>query len=191
MGKSYDTGATQEQINQFNNKPLVNVACSWAENNAVEMISNDGHKIFKINRVSPEQRSQIGFYGHKWYSENGKFCVVYSSIDTCETKSKCEENKKLGIDAKKRLYNLITNKQLDIDVKDMKKFIKHEFHNNCYLIYLKCYDFDKYGRVLGDIFKDENDTISYSSILVKERLAYIYGGKTKLTENDQLQLLKP
>jgi endonuclease YncB( thermonuclease family) len=120
-----------------------------------------------------------------------KIIIRLNDIDTCETKSKCEENKKLGIDAKKRLYNLITNKQLDIDVKDMKKFIKHEFHNNCYLIYLKCYDFDKYGRVLGDIFKDENDTISYSSILVKERLAYIYGGKTKLTENDQLQLLKP
>jgi endonuclease YncB( thermonuclease family) len=119
-----------------------------------------------------------------------KIIVRLNDIDTCETKSKCDENKKLGIDAKKRLYNLITDKELDIDNNAIKKYIKNEFLNNCYLIYLKCYDFDKYGRVLGDIYKNENDTISYSSILVKERLAYIYGGKTKLTEMEQIEKLK-
>jgi len=81
MGKSYDTGVTQEQINQFNSKPVVGVACSWVESNQVEMVRSDEHKIYKINRVSPEQRNQIGFYGQKWYSENGEFCVVYSSIE--------------------------------------------------------------------------------------------------------------
>ena len=117
-----------------------------------------------------------------------KIIVRLNNIDTCETKSKCEENKKLGMDAKKRIYNLITGKTADIDIN--KKSIKTELNNNCYLVYLKCYDFDKYGRVLGDIYKDENSDESFSSILIKEKLAYVYGGKTKLTEQEQIELLK-
>ena len=116
-----------------------------------------------------------------------KIIVRLNNIDTCETKSKCEENKNLGISAKKRLYNLITNKTIETND---KKLIKQELNDNCYLIYLKCYDFDKYGRVLGDIYKDENDNVSFSSILICEKLAYIYGGKTKLTEEEQIELLK-
>ena len=116
-----------------------------------------------------------------------KIIVRLNDIDTCETKSKCEENKNLGIDAKKRLYNLITNKTID---SNDKKQIKQELFNNCYLVYLKCYDFDKYGRVLGDIYNNENDNISFSSILIKEKMAYVYGGKTKLTEKEQIDLLK-
>ena len=116
-----------------------------------------------------------------------KIIVRLNNIDTCETKSKCEANKNLGINAKKRLYNLITNKTIETND---KKLIKKELNDNCYLIYLKCYDFDKYGRVLGDIYKNENDNISFSSILINEKLAYIYGGKTKLTEKEQIELLK-
>ena len=117
-----------------------------------------------------------------------KIIVRLNNIDTCETKSKCEENKKLGLDAKKRIYNLITGKTADDDFN--KKSIKTELNNNCYLVYLKCYDFDKYGRVLGDIYKDENNNNeSFSSILIKEKLAYVYQGKTKLTEKEQIDLL--
>jgi len=116
-----------------------------------------------------------------------KIIVRLNNIDTCETKSKCEENKNLGIEAKKRLYNLITNKTIDTND---KKQIKQELNSNCYLIYLKCYDFDKYGRVLGDIYHNETDDTSFSSILIKEKLAYVYGGKTKLTEKEQIELLQ-
>ena len=117
-----------------------------------------------------------------------KIIVRLNNIDTCETKSKCEENKKLGMDAKKRIYNLITGKTLDDDYN--KKLIKSELNNNCYLVYLKCYDFDKYGRVLGDIYHNENNDESFSSILIKEKLAYVYQGKTKLTEKEQIELLQ-
>ena len=116
-----------------------------------------------------------------------KIIVRLNNIDTCETKSKSEENKILGINAKKRLYNLITNKTIE---SNDKKIIKKELNENCYLIYLKCYEFDKYGRVLGDIYKNDVDDVSFSSILINEKLAYIYGGKTKLTEKEQIELLK-
>jgi len=115
-----------------------------------------------------------------------KLIVRLNNIDTCETKSKCEENKQKGLDAKKRIFNLITGKT--IDVVD-KKYIKNELNDNCYLCYIKCYDFDKYGRVLADIYLNEKSNDSFSSILINEKLAYIYGGKTKLTEKEQLELL--
>jgi endonuclease YncB( thermonuclease family) len=117
-----------------------------------------------------------------------KIIVRLNNIDTCETRSKCEENKKLGLEAKKRIYNLITGKTADDDFN--KKSIKTELNNNCYLVFLKCYDFDKYGRVLGDIYQNENNDESFSSILIKEKLAYVYQGKTKLTEKEQIELLQ-
>ncbi len=115
-----------------------------------------------------------------------KLIVRLNNIDTCETKSKCEENKQKGLDAKKRIFNLITGKTIDIVD---KKYIKNELNDNCYLCYIKCYDFDKYGRVLADIYLNEKSNDSFSSILINEKLAYIYGGKTKLTEKEQLELL--
>jgi len=114
-----------------------------------------------------------------------KIIIRLFNIDTCETRSKCEENKNLGIQAKLRLFNLITNKTIDNNKKD----IKNELNNNYYTIFIKCYDFDKYGRVLADIYKTENDIISLSSILINEKLAYVYTGKTKLTEEEQINFL--
>jgi len=130
-----------------------------------------------------------------------KIIIRLFNIDTCETKSKVVENKNLGIEAKKRVYNIITGKTIDgFDNTNIKKIIKNELNSNCYYIYVKCYEFDKYGRVLGDIYKcdnkNNNDGIndnwgeSISNILIKEKLAYVYSGKTKLTEEEQIELLK-
>jgi len=115
-----------------------------------------------------------------------KIIVRLNNIDTCETRSKCEENKQKGLEAKKRVFNLITGKTIDIVD---KKYIKNELNENCYLCYIKCYDFDKYGRVLADIYLNEKSSDSFSNILINEKLAYIYGGKTKLTETQQIELL--
>lgn len=115
-----------------------------------------------------------------------KIIVRLNNIDTCETKSKCEENKQKGLEAKKRIFNLITGKNIDtVD----KKYIKNELNDNCYIVYMKCYDFDKYGRVLADIYSNEKSSESFSNILINEKLAYVYTGKTKLTETEQIELL--
>lgn len=126
-----------------------------------------------------------------------KIIIRLFNIDTCETKSSNIINKNLGIEAKKRVYNIITDKKIENEINDntnIKKIIKNELNNNCYYIYVKCYDFDKYGRVLADIYKNENesanDNNSISNILINEKLAYVYKGKTKLTEEEQLELLK-
>ena len=122
----------------------------------------------------------------KFKDEYYKIIVRLNNIDTCETKSKIEENKNMGIKAKQRLFNLITGKE---NATNDKKAIKKELNDNVYLIWLKCYDFDKYGRVMGDIYAKEQDIKSFSDILIDEKLAYKYQGKTKLTEEEQLKIL--
>ena len=114
-----------------------------------------------------------------------KIIIRLNNIDTCETNSKIEANKELGLKAKMRLFNLLTNKEQISD----KKEIKRTLTNDVYLIWLKCYDFDKYGRVLGDIYINKTDIKSISDILLEEKLAYLYTGKKKLLEEDQIKLL--
>ena len=54
-----------------------------------------------------------------------KIIIRLFNIDTCETRSNNIKNKNLGIEAKKRVYNLITNKIIDItDNTNIKKIIK-------------------------------------------------------------------
>ena len=113
-----------------------------------------------------------------------KFTIRLNGIDTCEIKSHNEETKNLGIKAKIRLVELICNKT---NIKE-KNEIKTLLNNNVFLIYVKCYNFDKYGRLLCDISKSYKST-SFSDILLEEKLAYKYTGKTKLNEEEQQALL--
>ena len=84
-----------------------------------------------------------------------------------------------------RLFNLITNKEPTSDKKEIKKIL----NNDVYLLWIKCYDFDKYGRVLGDLYLQKEDTKSISDILIEEKLAYVYTGHAKLSEEEQIKLL--
>ena len=103
--------------------------------------------------------------------------------------SKNEKIKELGLKAKYRVLELllsppkniieimgITNKQI-IDI----------FDKDVYIINIECGDFDKYGRLLANVFI--NDGRSIASVLLEEKLAYKYDGKTKLTEEEQFNFL--
>ena len=79
-----------------------------------------------------------------------------------------DEQKKLAIAAKNRFIELIGG----IDS----------------IVQIKCLDFDKYGRLLADVYIDyDNPIIHLSDILLNENLAYKYDGGTKLSEEDQLK----
>jgi endonuclease YncB( thermonuclease family) len=51
--------------------------------------------------------------------------------------------------------------------------------NNVYLVWLKCHKFDKYGRVLADIYRSSEHGVSFSQILLAEGLAKEYHGGKK------------
>jgi endonuclease YncB( thermonuclease family) len=119
-----------------------------------------------------------------------KFNCRLSNIDTCEIHSSNEKVKEFGIKAKYRLIELISKKKLNLEEDVSKKDIQQIFQTECFLVYVKCYDFDKYGRLLIDLYLNKDEK-SLSDILLEEKLAYVYNGRqTKLTEEQQLNLFK-
>ena len=113
-----------------------------------------------------------------------RFSVRLNGIDTCEIKSKNEATQKLSVNARNRLVNVVTGR-IASEIGDVKRYLM----NNVALVYVKCNDFDKYGRVLATVCKSLGDSKSFSDILVNEKLAYVYEGKTKLTEEEQIAML--
>lgn len=113
-----------------------------------------------------------------------KFKCRLNGIDTCEIRSKNIQNKQLAIQARNRLFNLITYHTLD-ELCNKKEIIDF-LDNNTSIIWIHCLDFDKYGRILIDCYSTADEPKSFSQILIDEKLAYSYDGETKLTEEQQL-----
>lgn len=114
-----------------------------------------------------------------------KFNVRLNGIDTSEIKSKNEENRNMGKMARIRLGQLLIN-QLINDFIEIKEYIS----NNIVIVWLECLKFDKYGRLLANIYLVDNKEKSLSKILIEEKLAYEYNGGTKLTEEEQHNFFK-
>jgi endonuclease YncB( thermonuclease family) len=108
-----------------------------------------------------------------------KFTIRLNGIDTCEIKSKDKILQENGIKARDRVLELLTNNK-----KDTKKDIKNLLESEVFLVWVECFDNDKYGRILANIYKDKNETKSISEILLEEKLAYSYEGKKKLSNDD-------
>ena len=60
-----------------------------------------------------------------------------------------------------------------------KKDIKELCGKSKKLVWIKCYDFDKYGRLLVEIFLDKKDTVSLNKKMVLAKYAVEYDGGTK------------
>ena len=116
-----------------------------------------------------------------------KFSIRMMGIDTCEIRAKNVRNKELAVRARTRLYELITGNNPDPSWK--KKDFEHYFDKEVIIVYLHCFEFDKWGRVLANVFSDDMSTKSFSDVLIDEKLAYPYKGDTKLTEEQQVEYM--
>lgn len=113
-----------------------------------------------------------------------KYNVRLMGIDTCEMKSKSAENKDRAHQARNAVFS-----SLGIPIhlstrKDIQKYLQ----DNITVVSINCGDFDKYGRLLGDVFA-VNSSESLSEMLIRQGLAYRYYGETKLTEEQQEKAL--
>tara|TARA_B110000259_G_C13894619_1_gene354347 strand:+ start:318 stop:884 length:567 start_codon:yes stop_codon:yes gene_type:complete len=126
-----------------------------------------------------------------------KFNIRLADIDTCEISSKIYNVKELGYKARMFLFKRVTN--LDEDLYISRKEMRNKLNKKVYLLNILCGEFDKYGRLLGWLFnkdilyKCSKELLLLKSLnteLLNERLAYKYNGKSKLTELEQLELLK-
>ena len=117
-----------------------------------------------------------------------KFNVRLNGIDTCEIKSHNIENKNKALQARNKICNLIQEKW-NYNKKDLntQKEIKKFLNSFVCLVFVECLKFDKYGRLLANIYIDcDNREKCLSKILIDENLAYAYDGGTKLSEEDQI-----
>lgn len=106
-------------------------------------------KIIKI--IDGDTITAIFKFKDEFYKSNFRI----NGIDTAEIHSTNENEKKFALDTKLYLSNLIINKNL-----------KAKFLN-----------FDKYGRILINIYLDNNELLS--DILIKGGFAKKYNGGTK------------
>jgi len=112
-----------------------------------------------------------------------KFSVRIFGIDTCELKSKADECQVKAVAAWKAVVKLITRSD---DIDDRVALRRH-LDTNISLVTIECCSFDKYGRLLAHIICDN---CSVSDMLLDEKLAYPYFGAAKLSEHDQLRMLR-
>ena len=106
-------------------------------------------KIIKV--IDGDTITAIFKFKDEFYKSNFRL----NSIDTAEIHSKDSIIKQLALDAKQYLYNLIINKNL-----------KATFLN-----------YDKYGRILIDIYLDNGETVS--NTMINGGYAKKYNGGTK------------
>lgn len=63
--------------------------------------------------------------------------------------------------------------------KKAKEYLKSLVMNDDQLVYIKCGEFDKYGRLLGVLFINKDDKESVNQKMIKEGHGYEYHGGTK------------
>jgi endonuclease YncB( thermonuclease family) len=114
-------------------------------------------------------------------------CRLYK-IDSPEIKlSKDVENredkKRLAYNARNRLIQLCTDSTIVVHDDYSKKDIQNIIDMNTKIITLKCREFDKYGRLLIDIYNDDQgkctDKNYINQQLINENYCYEYYGGTK------------
>jgi endonuclease YncB( thermonuclease family) len=114
-------------------------------------------------------------------------------------RSRNSENKKLAVQARQRVMELLCGKEKcdsshiskDSDKASIKAFLKE----NVIMTWVECNAFDKYGRLLVKLYSVQDgsgaiESDDISSILIREHLAYKYEGSTKLTEEEQIRMLQ-
>jgi endonuclease YncB( thermonuclease family) len=112
------------------------------------------------------------------------FDVRLNGIDTSEIHSNSDFLKHKALEARKMILDNIYT-QNDIELNASKREIQDYLYNHNVIVWLKCYDFDKYGRVMVDMYANSESCESLSKILLDTNLAYEYHGDTKLTEEEQ------
>jgi len=63
--------------------------------------------------------------------------------------------------------------------KAARDYLKSLVMKDNQLVYIKCGKFDKYGRLLGELFINKNDLISVNRMMIDAKHGYAYDGGTK------------
>ena len=169
---------TSEQIDNLINQKDKNISNFSLEN-----------KIFygKIVDVYDADTCKVIFYLN---NDIVKFTIRLKGVDSPEIKPPIKDiHRNYQIIAAKqsrnRLIQLSTDCNIEIEDESKKSIIQKIIDNNKKIIKIKCFEFDKYGRLLADLYDSENNNFdannskSFNDILIDENYAYRYDGGTK------------
>lgn len=117
-----------------------------------------------------------------------------SGIDTCEIRARNPENRRLAYAARDRIVSLATGKPID-EIKDAsRKTVRRMLESEPVIARIACDHDDKWGRTLVKVYDRSGDTqsgaSSFGHVLLQEGLAYRYHGGRKLSESEQLDVLR-
>lgn len=130
-----------------------------------------------------------------------RFIIRLNGIDTCEIKSIDKNILQKGIDAKNYVISTLcsSNNIKNYDLNFTKKETKEFFNKNFIIAYISCKKFDKFGRILANIYLYNNEynsrneynshnnllnENSLSNLLLNKKLAYPYFGGRKLSNEE-------
>lgn len=139
---------------------------------------------------------------HKQYPY--KFQIRLTGIDTCELRSKNPDIRAKALEARQCVIQTITGCS-DDTLRELttRTTVKTFLNKASYFVWLHATGFDKYGRVLATVYTERPDgsgssgdrrkirqaPMSLSECLLQRGLAYVYAGKTKLSEEAQYEQL--
>ena len=128
------------------------------------------------------------------YNDYFKFNVRLNGIDTSELHSHTEELRHFAENAKNELVKLIIKNSGLIKTDSLTKHeVQEILDDKLIVMWVECLEFDKYGRLLANVYCFNEETneydISLSKYLLDNKFAYTYNGGTKLSESDQLLLI--
>lgn len=101
----------------------------------------------------------------------GTFCQLKFRMAGINTPELVGEYHIEGIKARDRVIQLITG---SYDENMSRSVLKDFINSNNFYIWIKCGPFEKYGRVLAEIFTSEDCKESLNEILLKEGFAVEY-----------------
>jgi len=122
------------------------------------------------------------------YDNYFKFNVRLNGIDTSELHSDNSDLRHFAENAKNELVKLIT-----LSDNLTKNEIREVLDKKLTIVWVECLEFDKYGRLLANVYclnqKTNNYDICLSQYLLDNKWAYEYNGGKKLSESEQLELI--
>lgn len=114
-----------------------------------------------------------------------KYNIRLDGIDAAEMTSNNIEKKTKAIIARNLLIKLATCDDIYLNTLENIHITRNQIiamlEKKVYLVFLKCKNMDKYGRVLADVYTSDNidNTKSLNSMILDANLAYEYHGGLK------------
>jgi endonuclease YncB( thermonuclease family) len=108
-----------------------------------------------------------------------KIIVRVNGVDSPEMRSKDTTVQAWAVKARNRMLSLIAPGVFEVDGSYTKKDIVRLLKENMSIIWLHALDFDKFGRLLGDLYQTADDKETIQSTCIQEGYCKAYFGKTK------------